>query len=170
MGKSSKELNNDFFEEYKRLDALCRQSLANSNGVSEYITEMENDRQGYRKVVGWERDYKQLKKLRWMRNQLAHDFPSEDKLATEEDIAWLKTFRSRILNCTDPFALLRQERNAENVKNAKKGTKSISPKQTIVLEPVEQEKESNGWLYVTFGVILAIISLAILSMMVLALG
>lgn len=102
-----------FLENYKNLDQLCRQLLSSDRGVSEYIDEMSNERQGYR-IAGWERDYKKLKKMRWIRNRLVHDTDSfEDHLVSIEDIEWLHTFYCRILNCTDPFSLLHQSKNRE---------------------------------------------------------
>ena len=35
--------DNDFFEEYKRLDRLCADMYSCQNGVSEYINQMENN-------------------------------------------------------------------------------------------------------------------------------
>ncbi len=50
--------------------------------------------------------------MRWIRNQLVHETNSfQNNLVNIEDIAWLKTFRSRIMEGTDPFSLLYQSRN-----------------------------------------------------------
>ena len=46
-----------FLQNYKNLDELCRQILSSDRGVSEYIDEISNERQGYQ-IAGWERDYK----------------------------------------------------------------------------------------------------------------
>lgn len=60
-------------------------------------------------IAGWERDYKKLKKMRWIRNRLVHETDSfEDNLVNVEDIEWLHTFYRRIMECTDPFSLLYQ--------------------------------------------------------------
>lgn len=69
-------------------------------------------------VNGWEQDYKQLKRMRWIRNQLAHESNSfEENLVTEQDLKWVKEFRNRIMECTDPFSLLHQRENKrENIK------------------------------------------------------
>lgn len=101
----------EFLENYKYLDELCRQILSSERGISEYIEEMSNVRQGYR-VAGWERDYKKLKKMRWIRNRLVHETDSfEDNLVNEEDTEWLHIFYCRIMECTDPFSLLHQSEN-----------------------------------------------------------
>lgn len=63
------------------------------------------------RVACWETDYKRLKKLRWIRNQLVHETNSfQDNLINLEDIEWLRNFRSRIMECTDPFSLLYKSR------------------------------------------------------------
>lgn len=101
----------EFLKNYKNLDELCRQILSSDRGVSEYIDEMSNESQGYR-IAGWERDYKNLKKMRWIRNRLVHETDSfEDNIVNIEDIEWLHTFYRRIMECTDPFSLLHQSKN-----------------------------------------------------------
>lgn len=98
----------EFLENYKYLDELCRQTLSSERGISEYIDAMSNARQGYR-IAGWDRDYKKLKKMRWIRNRLVHEADSfEDNLVNVEDTEWLHTFYCRIMECTDPFSLLYQ--------------------------------------------------------------
>lgn len=108
----------EFLEKYKKLDELCKQILSSDRGVSGYIDEMGNDSRGHQMITGWERDYKQLKKMRWIRNRLVHETDSfEDNLVNIEDIEWLHTFYHRIMECTDPFSLLYQSEN----RNEKKG-------------------------------------------------
>ena len=64
------ELNIEFQEEYKRLDSPCKDIFYSKDGVSEYIRQMESvafaDRRFY---ADWEKDYKLLKHLSWIRNQ-----------------------------------------------------------------------------------------------------
>ena len=36
-----KELNTDFYDEYKRLDKFCRDMFSGQDGVTEYIKQME---------------------------------------------------------------------------------------------------------------------------------
>ncbi len=104
----------EFLEKYKNLDELCKQILSSDRGVSEYIDEMSKESRGYR-IAGWERDYKQLKRLRWIRNRLVHESGSfEAHLVKIEDIQWLHTFYLRIMECKDPFSILHQfEKNVD---------------------------------------------------------
>lgn len=102
----------EFLESYKKLDELCKQILSSDRGVSAYIDVMSNEYPEYMTVACWKKDYKQLKKMRWIRNKLVHEANSfQENLINVEDIVWLKTFYSRILECTDPFSLLYQSRN-----------------------------------------------------------
>ena len=65
--------DNNFFESYKRLDRLCGDILNCKNGISEYIQQMEQTEQSGFKVANWTEDYKMLKHVRLVRNQIAHD-------------------------------------------------------------------------------------------------
>ena len=97
----------DFLEAYKNLDEMCKQILSSERGVSQYIEEMETATRGSRLCVDWDNDYQQLKKMRYVRNKLVHEPNSfELNLFTEEDVTWVKGFRERIFNQTDPIALL----------------------------------------------------------------
>lgn len=114
----------EFLEIYKNVDELCRQLLSSDRGVSQYIDEMDHERQGYQ-IAGWRDDYKKLKHLRWIRNRLVHEANSfEDNLIRPEDIQWLHTFFHRIMEHTDPFSLLHQSEN--RIGETKKGSNNYS--------------------------------------------
>lgn len=100
------DLNIEFQEQYKRLDKLCKDIYSSSEGVSTYIREMEKTPYNeQRAVYNWDTIYKQLKHLRWMRNQLAHEIAIDSDFCTQSDIDWIKQFYSKILNCNDPLTL-----------------------------------------------------------------
>ena len=105
-------LSVEFQEEYKRLDRLCKDYLSSNEGVSEYIKQMESTSWNNRRYVRtWEDDYRQLKHVRWVRNQLAHEVGTLDSgFCTEEDLIWVKTFHDRIINGNDPFTIMRKEK------------------------------------------------------------
>ena len=85
-------LDNAFFEEYKRLNKLCSDMYSCQNGLSEYIADMEDkSRQGQFQVSSWDADYKTLKHVRWIRNQIAHD-PDAYLVSTSSDLAFLQEF------------------------------------------------------------------------------
>ena len=105
-------LNYEFFDEFKALDNLCRdiygESTANKLGVTLYLEDM--DRNVYRGafgVAGWKSDYSRLKSARNLRNELAHSRNSMTvDICSQADIDFVSSFRERILNQTDPIAML----------------------------------------------------------------
>ncbi len=95
----------------------------------------------------WEADYKQLKKMRWIRNQLVHEMNSfHENLINVQDIEWLKTFRSRIMECTDPFSLLHPSR--ETIRKTTKQEKNP--------ENHYKTKEQSGYQNLLIGIIIMI--------------
>ena len=98
-----------FLESYKRLERLCRDVMDDDRRVSAYIDEMVRLSDGSRWVSGWDRDLKQLKHYRWVRNQIVHDPDcSEENMCGPEDVRWIEDFYARIMNQTDPLALYRR--------------------------------------------------------------
>lgn len=90
------EKNVEFQEKYKQLDTLCKDIFSSKDGVSVYISE-------------WENVYKQLKHLRWIRNQLAHEVGAfNSDICSDFDLKWLTDFYDSILNRTDPLAIVGQ--------------------------------------------------------------
>ena len=69
-----RKTDNDFFEAFKRLEKLCNDMFGVTHGgVTEYINEMTNiNDKGERRIDGWLRDLATLKRLRHIRNQIAH--------------------------------------------------------------------------------------------------
>lgn len=100
----------EFQEAYKRLDKLCKELFASETGVSTYIREMENAPTDYpRAAATWWKDYKELKHVRWVRNQLAHEVGAlEAGICTKEDLLCAQEFYKRIMKAEDPFALARK--------------------------------------------------------------
>ena len=108
-------LNYEFFDEFKALDNLCRdiygESIDNKLGVTLYLEDMDRKfYQGAFKVSGWTPDYNHLKSVRNIRNELAHSRNSMTvDICSQEDIDFVRSFRTRILNQTDPIAMLRKQ-------------------------------------------------------------
>lgn len=102
--------NAKLFAAFKRLDALCGQ-IYGKNGVTQYIHDMENA--GFRArylVDGWNHDLDMLKRVRHIRNLLAHEpYLPDTWQSTERDVLWIEEFHQRILDRTDPLARLRAE-------------------------------------------------------------
>lgn len=130
-------LNLEFQEEYKRLDRLCKDYLSNTEGISEYIRQMESTLcSDCRYVFTWEDDYKQLKHVRWVRNQLAHEVGTlNSDICTEDDLDWIQSFYNRIMNGSDPFTVIRKAKaeealRAKQQEQARKATIADYPKPT----------------------------------------
>ena len=108
-------LNYEFFDEFKALDNLCRdiygESIDKKLGITLYLEDMERKaNQGAFKVSGWASDYRKLKSARSIRNELAHSRNSfSADICSQEDVDFIRSFRSRILNQTDPIAMLRKQ-------------------------------------------------------------
>ena len=118
------ELNVKFHEEYKRLDALCKDMFSSKDGVTQYICEMEYTELKYsRQIYNWDDIYHKLKHMRWVRNQLAHEVGAFDyDLCTEDDVEWLECFYNAILHACDLLATVakmkrQQEAQQHNKKN-----------------------------------------------------
>ena len=101
-------LNNALFEEFKRLDKLCGEIYGEPHGVSHYINDMRIvSGSDYRNIPNWEEDLERLVRIRHIRNHLAHAEGAFDESAcTSTDIEWSRDFYDRILNQSDPLALL----------------------------------------------------------------
>ena len=130
-------LNLEFQEEYKRLDRLCKDYLSSTEGVSEYIRQMESTPWSNRRYVfTWEDDYKQLKHIRWVRNQLAHEVGTlNSDICTADDLDWVQSFYNRIMDGSDPFTVIRKAKaeealRAKQQEQARKATVADHPKQT----------------------------------------
>lgn len=100
--------NVEFLEEYKRLDALCKDMFSSSEGVSTYIRTMEMTPYAYnRQVFDWENTYRRLKHFRWLRNHLVHDVGAMDEEeCSEADIEWIRDFYQQIINVSDLLAIV----------------------------------------------------------------
>lgn len=142
----------EFLDTYKKLDELCRQLFLSDKGVSQYIDEMSSEGYGKWRVAGWERDYKRLKNIRWIRNRLVHDRDSfESDLVNEKDIEWMRTFYQRIMECTDPFSLLPQ-----SDKINRKTDKQLNCQNSYV--STNRESLIRNW-ELLFRIILAVITI-----------
>ena len=95
------------FDEYKQVDKICRDMFLSQSGVTQYITEMERIASYGRSVIpSWNDDYYTLKRVRWLRNKIAHESGATE--CNENDAAWLENFHRRLLARQDPLALLCQ--------------------------------------------------------------
>ena len=96
-----------FFEEYKKLDNLCKDLFKSDRGVSQYIEEMEcTPFTKSRLVESWQDDYKMLKHVKWIRNNIAHN--NDYSGCNKSDVKSVKDFYQKIINQKDPFSVIDQ--------------------------------------------------------------
>lgn len=118
-----------FFEEYKKLENICNQMYGGNSGITSYIKDMESTTKSIRlHIREWDNTLHYLKRIRHMRNQLAHEVTYDSELSTQKDIDWVRDFYDKILHTRDPLALL--NRIEEHPKNKTKKVQDSHTKQT----------------------------------------
>ena len=142
------ELDNAFFEGYKRLDRLCSDMYGGRNGVSQYIADMETaSYEGWFAVSAWDSSYKTLKHLRWVRNQIAHD-SGQLPICEEEDIRDVNDFYDAVMSGQDPLTQLRKYRAAhaaaKKVVARAKPTRDVAPSDAGCAKPTRNMAPSDG--------------------------
>ena len=124
-------LNYIFFDEFKKLDNVCKDIYGHSSegklGVTLYLEKMdEMSDEGALRIDGWSSDYARLKKLRHIRNELAHSENSFDyESCSQDDIDFIISFKEKILTKADPVSLLDNRQNTE--KSHSKEKKKTEP-------------------------------------------
>ena len=104
-----RDLNIDFMDLYKRTDRFIKDAYSSSEGVSEYIRLMEASfNRGNANIRGWKSDYDNLKHIRWIRNQLAHEVSYDSDICSESHYEWLEDFYKRLFSSDDPLGTLRK--------------------------------------------------------------
>lgn len=93
----------ELLDEYKYVDAICRDMLGAEKGVTAYIEQLDETPVTVRYwITEWNDEYRQLKHIRWLRNQIAHSTESVE--CTQSDLDWLKGFHNRLLTKQDLLA------------------------------------------------------------------
>ncbi|MDE6764583.1 MAG: hypothetical protein K2J73_13025 [Oscillospiraceae bacterium] len=126
------------FDEYKRVDKLCREIFSSQSGVTQYITKMEERASYGRSVIpSWNDDYYTLKRVRWLRNKIAHESGATE--CNENDAAWLEDFHRRLLERQDSLALLREvDRRRSSFPHQHKNIPKLSA--------MECDKDNAAWM------------------------
>ena len=63
----------EFLDEYKYVDKICREMLGTEKGVTAYIEQLDETPVTVRYwITEWNDEYRQLKHIRWLRNQIVH--------------------------------------------------------------------------------------------------
>lgn len=152
-----------FFDEYKKLDNLCKDILGADQGVTEYISEMERTPFSKRSmVISWDSTYKMLKHVRWIRNDIAHGNGNSE--CEQEDIAFVKEFYQKIITQKDPFGIINEKekviRNRTVPRNSKPTIK-VNPRTYNNYEPGHYT-DSNNSVKIMLGII--VVSIIVMLM------
>ena len=114
----------ELLEEYKYVDAICRDMLGAEKGVSAYIEQLDETPVTVRYwIVEWNDEYRQLKHIRWLRNQIAHSTGTVD--CTQSDLEWLKGFHNRLLTQQDILAKAHRVIKESQIQNQQQQAKTI---------------------------------------------
>ncbi len=166
----SEQINIEFFDEYKRLDKLCTELFGkNSGGITSYINEMEAKSimgNQTRRIAEWNGTLAKLKKLRHIRNNMAHgEISFGDVNCTQEDVEWLRNFYDRIMQVSDPLAQYRKNREAERMSwnlqsnlNDNTGNAWTVP----VVNVEEKRGTEDSWAGVLAGIAIGLVIVAII--------
>lgn len=139
-------LNYTFFEEYKHLDKLCGELYREQRGISHYIDDMkEVSINTSRYIPNWKDDLDKLIRLRHIRNHLAHaEGAFNEKICTQKDIEWIQEFHKRILNQSDPLALLYQFSKAkQQMERTKPSVSMLQQAQPLPQNKLPQNNEKT---------------------------
>lgn len=138
-----RDLNIDFVDLYKRVDRFLRDAYDTQEGVSGYLRQMEdNSARGRQYVTSWEADYRRLKRLRWVRNQLSHEVGYDSDLCEEEDYLWLEDFHNRLYNTSDPLAVLYRIENAKR-RQAQQQRQTEAQRQAMERQRLAQQQRQR---------------------------
>lgn len=121
-------------QEFNRVEKLCNRMYSEIHGVTIYIKDMENVPKSKARVIPcWDEDYRNLRRIRHVRNALVHEDADADISYSDADIEYLEDFYQRLMHQQDPLALLKKEMERPKLR-------SVSVKNTYP----ENENEEQG--------------------------
>ena len=145
-----------FFDEYKKLEAFCKNAFSYEKGVTDYINEMEeNFPQGTRLVHSWDRDYRVIKRLRHIRNLIGHQTGNSG--CTETDFNDLQRMQLRFFRREDPLLLLKKAEYEAEKATEEQAAAFAAPRQQMV----HQSAQTPQSRWHTAAVVLLLAALAI---------
>lgn len=170
-----RDLNIDFMDLYKRTDRFIKDAYSSTEGVSEYIRSMEYSfNRGNANIKGWKSDFDNLKHIRWIRNQLAHEVSYDSDICTESDYEWLDDFYKRLFSSTDPLGALRTFEMTAYTEIPEQRAANSSPQEPSASNPppptIQQRpsvNQSSGCLSTFMMMLILSVSIIILLYMIL---
>ena len=162
-----RDLNIDFMDLYKRADRFIKDAYSSSEGVSEYIRLMEASfNRGNANIQGWKSDYDNLKHIRWIRNQLAHEVSYDSDICSESDFEWLEDFYKRLFSSTDPLGGLRTFEKLASSNNPKPPTANRPQQSPRAVYPPPQTMQQRPSVNQSTGCLSTFMMLLILSVFI----
>ena len=120
----------EFLDEYKYVDKICREMFDAEKGVTTYIEQLDETPMTARYwITEWNDEYRQIKHVRWLRNQIAHSTGYVE--CTQSELDWLKDFHNRLLTQQDLLAKARrvvQESQIQREQQLAKTVTAAAPK------------------------------------------
>ena len=114
----------EFLDEYKYVDKICREMLGAEKGVTAYIEQLDETPMTVRYwIAEWNDEYRQLKHIRWLRNQIAHSTGYVE--CTQSDLDWLKDFHNRLLTQQDLLAKARRVIQESQIQKQQQQAKTV---------------------------------------------
>lgn len=96
----------EFLETYKETDSLCKEVFNCERGISDYIGKMSDlYNEGNAHIEGWKEELSTLKRLRRLRNKIAHESGKSE--CNNNDLQDLKKFRNKLKKRTDVLSQLK---------------------------------------------------------------
>lgn len=140
-----------FINSYKRLEKLCNEIYGVNHGVSAYIDDMVRLKSASRYVFNWDKDLKQLKHYRWIRNKIVHELNcTEENMCKYGDAQWIDNFYDRIINQSDPIAMYYRKTTkpqpASKPKQTFQPSKSHHTPYVQQVSPKKKVKKSKRWI------------------------
>ncbi len=115
----------EFLEEYKYVDKICREMFGTEKGVTAYIEQLDETPVTVRYwITEWNDEYRQLKHIRWLRNQIAHSTGYVE--CTQSDLDWLKGFHNRLLTQQDLLAKARRVIKESQIQRQQQLAKTVT--------------------------------------------
>jgi len=115
----------ELLEEYKYVDKICREMFGTEKGVTTYIEQLDETPMTVRYwITEWNNEYRQLKHIRWLRNQIAHSTGYVE--CTQSDLDWLKDFHNRLLTQQDLLAKARRVIQESRIRRQQQLAKTVT--------------------------------------------
>ncbi|MEE1017038.1 MAG: DUF6548 family protein [Ruminococcus sp.] len=115
----------EFLDEYKYVDKICREMFGTEKGVTAYIEQLDETPMTVRYwITEWNNEYRQLKHIRWLRNQIAHSTGYVE--CTQSDFDWLKDFHNRLLTQQDLLAKARRVIKESQIQRQQQLAKTVT--------------------------------------------